>query len=83
MKIKTLQISTGYNSLYLFYNTKKPYWKKKPFKFIGPHKVFTFDFLNYTIDLNEIFYREEKIGELIINSGISCLAYYTSEMQDI
>jgi hypothetical protein len=59
-----IKITSGYHPIYLYVNTKKPYWKKKPIFIIPKHWSETYDFLYEKINVSKIYFRETEKGKL-------------------
>lgn len=58
--VRIIQLSTGDMGIYLVINTKKPWWKKKEWYYIGPHShEVTFDLMGERIDVNCLYYKYE------------------------
>ncbi len=58
-KARILQISTGDRGIYLTFNTKKPWWKKKEYFYIGPNSETIFDLQQDEIDLERLYFKYE------------------------
>lgn len=60
MKARVINISTGYVGIYLIFNTKKPWWKKKEWFYIAPQSTTTFDLAQNEIELDNLYFRYEN-----------------------
>jgi len=58
--VRIIQITTEYIGIYLVINTKKPWWKKKEWYYIGPMSCTTFDLMGERVDYDTIYYKYEN-----------------------
>ncbi len=56
MKCRYLKITTDCQGVYLFQNTKKPYWKKKPISYIEGNTFAIWDLHGIEIETDNLYF---------------------------
>ena len=65
MLVKEIFIETDYRWVYIYRNTKKPWWKKRPISFCGPYSFWHREFLDSKVEIQDFFIRFNGNGKLL------------------
>ncbi len=65
-KHSIVRIVAGDEPLFLYYNTKRPYWKKKPLGIVMPGTFVVWEMEIMQIDIDNLYYKKGRGKDLCL-----------------